>query len=154
MITWVQILIFPKHTYLLTHSFPIHSFSTPWKHQKTIRLSDVFRGEKMGALGTNGLTHLWPMFQFYTPSKHQKVPLVFWCFQGVSNGSFGHKWVNPLVPNAPFFYPQQQRQWKNVNSDHFYKISICCNLMAWLKVDYCLKVSGKWRFDNFSTALL
>ena len=105
MISWVQILIFPKHTYLLTHSFPIHSFSTPWKHQKTIRFSDVFRGEKKGALGTNGLTHLWPIFQFYTPSKHQKAPLVFWSFQGVSNGSIGHKWVNLLVPNAPFFIP-------------------------------------------------
>ena len=29
---------------LLTHSFPMHPFSTPWKHQKTIRFSDVFKG--------------------------------------------------------------------------------------------------------------
>ena len=28
----------------LTHSFPMHPFSTPWKHQKTARFSDVFRG--------------------------------------------------------------------------------------------------------------
>ena len=27
----------------LTHSFPMHPFSTPWKHQKTLRFSDVFR---------------------------------------------------------------------------------------------------------------
>ena len=27
----------------LTHSFPMHPFSTPWKHQKNIRFSDVFR---------------------------------------------------------------------------------------------------------------
>ena len=28
---------------LLTHSFPMHPFSTPWKHQKIVRFSDVFR---------------------------------------------------------------------------------------------------------------
>ena len=28
----------------LTHSFPMHFFSTPSKHQKTVRFSDVFRG--------------------------------------------------------------------------------------------------------------
>ena len=39
----------------LTHSFLMHPFSTPWKHQKTLRFSDIFRGQKKGALGTNGL---------------------------------------------------------------------------------------------------
>ena len=33
---------------LLTHSFPMHPFST-------VRFSDVFKGQRMGALGTNGL---------------------------------------------------------------------------------------------------
>ena len=33
----------------------MHPFSTPWKHQKTVRFSDVFRGQRKGALGTNGL---------------------------------------------------------------------------------------------------
>ena len=28
----------------LNHSFLMYSFSTPWKHQKTVRFSDVFRG--------------------------------------------------------------------------------------------------------------
>ena len=37
---------------LLTHSFLMHSFSTPWKHQKTVRFS---RGRE-GALRTNGLS--------------------------------------------------------------------------------------------------
>ena len=27
----------------------------PWKHQKTVRFSDVFKGLRKGALGTNGL---------------------------------------------------------------------------------------------------
>ena len=41
---------------LLTHSFPMHPFSTSRKHQKTVRFFDVFKGKWKGALGTNGLT--------------------------------------------------------------------------------------------------
>ena len=33
----------------------MHPFSTPWKHQKTVTFFDVFRGQKKGELGTNGL---------------------------------------------------------------------------------------------------
>ena len=33
-----------QNIHFLTHSFPMHPFSTSWKHQKTVRLSDVFRG--------------------------------------------------------------------------------------------------------------
>ena len=28
----------------LTHSFPMQPFFTPWKHQKSLQFSDVFRG--------------------------------------------------------------------------------------------------------------
>ena len=35
----------------------MHHFSTPWKHQKTLRFSDVFRRLREGALGTNGLIY-------------------------------------------------------------------------------------------------
>ena len=38
---------------ILTHLLPMHFFSNPWKHQKTVRLSDVFRVQRKGALGTN-----------------------------------------------------------------------------------------------------
>ena len=38
----------------LTHLFPMHPFSTPWKHQKSIQFS-VFRGQRKGALGINVL---------------------------------------------------------------------------------------------------
>ena len=38
----------------LTHLFLKRSTSTTWKHQKTW-FSDFFRGERKGALGTNGL---------------------------------------------------------------------------------------------------
>ena len=36
----------------------MHPFSTPWKHQKTLRFSDVFRGERKGALETNELRRM------------------------------------------------------------------------------------------------
>ena len=31
----------------------MHPFSTPWKHKKTVSFSDVFKGQRKGALGTN-----------------------------------------------------------------------------------------------------
>ena len=34
----------------LTHLFPVNPFSTPWKHQKTVRFSDVFRGVEKGCI--------------------------------------------------------------------------------------------------------
>ena len=40
---------------LLTHLFPMYPFPTPWKRQGTVRFSDVFRGKRKGASGTNGL---------------------------------------------------------------------------------------------------
>ena len=43
---------------LLIHLFPMHPFSTPWKHQKIARFFDVFRGWRKGVLGTNGLNSL------------------------------------------------------------------------------------------------
>ena len=45
---------------ILTHLFPMHPFSTPWKHQKTLRFSDVFWGLRKGALETNGLIESRP----------------------------------------------------------------------------------------------
>ena len=40
---------------ILTHSFPMDPLSIPWKHQKTLKISDVFRRYRKGALGTNKL---------------------------------------------------------------------------------------------------
>ena len=39
----------------LTHLFPMHTFSKPWKYQKTVKFSDIFRVKRKGALGRNGL---------------------------------------------------------------------------------------------------
>ena len=53
MIFWIR-----KFETTLTHFFPIHRLSTPWKHQKNFRFSDVFKRWRNGALGTNGLKAL------------------------------------------------------------------------------------------------
>ena len=37
----------------VTHSFPIHPFSTPWKHQ--FKVFWCFQGVEKGCFGTNGL---------------------------------------------------------------------------------------------------
>ena len=38
----------------------LHSFSTPWKHQKSLKFSDVFERQRKGALEANGLSwHLY-----------------------------------------------------------------------------------------------
>ena len=42
---------------LLTHLFPMHSFSTPWKHQKTFRFSDVFKGVEKRCTGSKCVKH-------------------------------------------------------------------------------------------------
>ena len=40
----------------LTHSFSMHFFSIPWKHQKSLRFSDVFRVQRKDTLEMNGLS--------------------------------------------------------------------------------------------------
>ena len=59
--------------YWLTHSSPMHLFSTPWKHQKTW-FSDVFREQRKGALGTNGLKKVdWYLYLSFIIEKCAKM---------------------------------------------------------------------------------
>ena len=37
----------------------MHPFYTPWKHQKTLWFSDVFRVWRKDALGANGLKYIF-----------------------------------------------------------------------------------------------
>ena len=56
---------------ILTQFSPMHPFFTPWKHQKTLQFSNVFTGERKGALGTNGLNgliHFSPVLYFIQKS--------------------------------------------------------------------------------------
>ena len=68
-----------KIYYYLTYFFPMRHFLTPWKHQKPLRFSDVFRGVEKGCIGkkwVNSLykssipsTHFRSMTFFYPPLK-------------------------------------------------------------------------------------
>ena len=43
------------HCHILTHYSPVLLSYIPWKHQKTFRFSDVFRGYRKATPGRNGL---------------------------------------------------------------------------------------------------
>ena len=42
-------------SHIVTQSFPMDPFFAPLKHHKTVRFSDVFKGYRKDALGTNEL---------------------------------------------------------------------------------------------------
>ena len=50
-----DLVLLQKSLARLTHSLPMHPFSTHWKYHKTLRSSDFFRGLRKGVLGTNTL---------------------------------------------------------------------------------------------------
>ena len=48
---WTPPILQPENIFLspsLTYLLPMHSFSTPWNYQKTVRFSDVLQGVKKG----------------------------------------------------------------------------------------------------------
>ena len=47
----------------LTHSLPMHPFSTHWKHQKNLRFSNVFMGLETGCIGNE-----WVKQKFHSNS--------------------------------------------------------------------------------------
>ena len=51
----LQLLVWNYWSELLIYLFPMNLFSTPWKYQKTLVFSDVFRRWRKSALGTNAL---------------------------------------------------------------------------------------------------
>ena len=51
----LQLLVWNYWSELLIYLFPMNVFSTPWKYQKTLVFSDVFRRWRKSALGTNAL---------------------------------------------------------------------------------------------------
>ena len=54
-LTFKDITIFSHFWLTLTHCSPVLLIYTPWKHQKTFRFSDVFKGYRQAKPGCNGL---------------------------------------------------------------------------------------------------
>ena len=79
---------------ILAHLFPMHPLFTSRKHQKTLRVSDVFRGQRKGTLGTNGLKLL---------SNQQALNHSNWFlhFELVSSPVMNL----PIFPSVTFLYP-------------------------------------------------
>ena len=48
----------------LTHFNLVLHCQTPWKHQRNVRFSDVFRGYSNATLGSNGLNSMSAIFKF------------------------------------------------------------------------------------------
>ena len=65
---------------ILTHLLPMYFFSTPYKHQKTVKFSDVFRGQRKGALGIVHFTNLQKL--------SRKLSLMVFSNSGVQQVSF------------------------------------------------------------------
>ena len=68
--------------------------------QENLRFSDVSKGQRKGALGTNVLiliallNSFVPNVPFLYPMKTSEKHKVFWFFQGVEKGCIGNEWVN------------------------------------------------------------
>ena len=58
--TWTWCKVTGRHCkyFPLTHYSPMLLFYTPWKHRKTKRFSDVFRGYRKATPGCNGLNKM------------------------------------------------------------------------------------------------
>ena len=73
--TVANILVFAK----LTHSMPLVSFDTPWRHQKTKRFTDVFRVyRKRPVVKWNGLNGKKDMFIWSVQSKNYFFKVSKW----------------------------------------------------------------------------
>ena len=90
-----QVHLEMTHLRLINHLSPMHSFSTPWKHQKALRFSDFFRGIER--------VH-WEQMSLVKNSWRHQVK-ISWLWKKCNNYSFskdyGHKistlgsvWVN------------------------------------------------------------
>ena len=73
-----------RGTLILTHLFPMHPFSNLWKHQKTVRFSDVFRGFEERSIGNKWVkceifswSFLWSSRIFLESHKNEKWLFLF-----------------------------------------------------------------------------
>ena len=55
----------------------MHPFSTPWKYQKAVRFSDIFKGQRKGALGMNVLKSTVMKKNVFTKPTVYKTPQNF-----------------------------------------------------------------------------
>ena len=91
----------------------MHSVSNPWKHQKTGRFSDVFSGQRQGALGTNGLTN-----QNFSISYINKKKIV-WLRERLQTVLFLNYYIKEMEKKFTFCILTQ---------NHFLKLTTFCQI--------------------------
>ena len=112
-----------------THLFPMHPFSIIWKHQKILRFSDVFRGQRKCALGTNGLKHHLAL-NFSPEQKFEyQIPILY---KSLSK-------VHRLPKDRSVLYPIEHRI---VKDWYFYIFTMTLDgiLICLLSQKHCLNV--------------
>ena len=55
--------LYVRKVHSLTHSFPMHPFSTPWKHQKTVKVFWPFQGTEKGCTGNEWVNSIISTFE-------------------------------------------------------------------------------------------
>ena len=130
---------------LLTHLFLMHPFSSPWKHQKTVRFSDIFRGKRKCTAKKwvkwryTGLIHLYALFIGVVNVRFEKKGENVLCFALPTDCSYckdEERFKNYLVAIDA---------WKDVKSSHrfvFWVLKVLANHLNTLrKCTYMLFVS-------------
>ena len=115
----------------LTHSLPMHPFSTHWKHQKNLRFSNVFMGLETGCIGNE-----WVKQKFHSHSA--------WC-----------NWIIYHIFDLPTNHLVKSARVRSYSGLHFFRIFphsdwIRSSFKDWNNISYFLKVNNKdfkWNFN-------
>ena len=115
----------------LTHSLPMHPFSTHWKHQKNLRFSNVFMGLETGCIGNE-----WVKQKFHSHSA--------WC-----------NWIIYHIFDLPTNHLVKSDRVRSYSGLHFFRIFphsdwIRSSFKDWNNISYFLKVNNKdfkWNFN-------
>ena len=114
---------FKQDSRIPTHSIPLVTFCTPWKHQKISGFVIFFRGYSERPVARNWLnnenkpygsrmflfafylTSFFPMFPFDPPLNISLKPVLnrLWCFLGDQKRTSGKTGLTHSFPVHPFF---------------------------------------------------
>ena len=119
--------------YYLTHSFLMHPFSTPWKHQKTVTFSDVFRWKRKGALGTNGLKQ--ENSRFYKDARIINMPL-----SGPSHDVYS---ADIYCDHIYYHQPRYLKYTSTISTPSLYSVRLFDDIETLVLSDFSVSLPGK-----------
>ena len=107
---------------MLIHLFPIHTFSTSWKHQKTLWFSDVFKDVRKGAFGTNGFIY------FFMPWLLFILNLVKPWF----HAEFSQNVLERITPGSNWFFTSLKNRFLDIYNQVKRKLSLKTRVIYYL----------------------